>query len=272
MKLVRLLLAVGMLVLAAPAAALADTPATPPCPQVEGWTSAGTFGPIDNGNAVEFQCLYSLPGRPQQLTLDMHWYKPTARDVDVDWNQCGRATTGGDYYTDVWSGAAFVHEGIVVNAGTHEGNVAVFQAEQDHITKAAKVLMTATEALAKRCQQTSTTPTPTPTPATPATPPADTSAPFVRVQRAAGRAGRNIPFNFTVGDDSGQLGVVITITRGASRKVLMRKDYGTVSVDAAGSGFVARIRASNRGRYRWCVKATDAAGLTATSCSSLVVR
>jgi hypothetical protein len=274
MTALRLLLVLVAAALLAPASASADTPATPPCPQVEGWVSAGTFGPIDNGNAVEFECNYSLPGYAQQLTLDMHWYKPSARDVDVDWTQCSRASSGGAYYTDVWSGAAFVHEAYVVNAGTAEGNAAVFKAEQDHIAKAAKVLMTATEALAKRCQPTSTpvAPTPTPTPAPTAEPPADAAPPLVHVQRASGRAGKVIPFNFTIGDASGSLHVVVTITRGASRTVMMRKDYGTVSVDPAGSGFVAKIRARTRGRYRWCVKATNDAGTATTACSSLVVR
>jgi hypothetical protein len=262
MKRVALTLIGALTVLAAPGAAGAALPATPPCPQVEGWSPAGTFGPIDNGNAVEFECLYSLPGQPQQLTLDVHWYKPTARDVDVDYSECGKASSGGSYYTDIYGGTNIVHEEYVVNSGTAAGNAAVFQAEQQHIQQAAQVLLTATEALAKSC-----------TPSASAPPIGDTTPPTVHVAQANGRAGTNIAFRFTVGDDSGHVNVVLTIFRGrSSRKALLNKNYGTASAQSSGNRYIAWIHARNRGNYLWCVTATDAAGNKAVACTRLVVR
>jgi hypothetical protein len=262
MKRLAVILVGAFAALAAPGVAVATLPATPPCPQVEGWSPAGTFGPIDNGNGVEFECLYSLPGMPQQLTLDMHWYKPTARDVDVDYSECGRASSGGAYYTDIYGGTNIVHEEYVVNSGTAAGNAAVFQAEQQHIQQAARVLLTATEALAKSC---------TPS-ATPPTPVGDATPPTVHVEHAHGRAGTNIAFRFTVGDDSGHVNVVLTIFRGRhSRRALLNKNYGTASAQPTGSRYIAWIHSRNPGTYLWCVTATDATGNEATACNRLVV-
>jgi hypothetical protein len=261
---------ISLVALAAAATAPGAAPPTPACPQVEGWTYTGTFGPLDNGNAVEFECQYAYPGQPNQLALDMHWYKPTARDVDVDWNQCGRATSGGAYYTDIWSKSHFVHEEYVVNAGSAESNRAIFKAEQERIQKAALAIMTATESLAKSCAKTA----PAPAPVRPAAPAKrDTTRPKVRVQPAGGRAGTQIPLNFTVADDSGRAGILITIYRGANDKtVLMKKSYGTAKAEPPGHDYTAKVLARSRGTSLWCLTATDAAGNAATACSKLVVR
>ncbi len=254
--------AVAAAALAGATVAFTAPPPTPPCPQVEAWTSAGTFGPIDNGNAVQFRCLYSLPGQPQQLTLDLHWYKPTARDVDMDYSECGRTTSGGSYYTDIWSKSHFVHEEYIVNAGTAAGNAAVFRAEQEHIQKAALVVLTATEPLAKSCTR-SASASPTHR---------DTARPTVRVLAASGRTGTTIALRFTVGDDSGRVTVLLTIYKGPNnRTVLMRKNYGAVAARSRGHAYTARVRAHTRGNNLWCVTARDAAGNKATACSKLVV-
>lgn len=261
---------ISVIALAAAAAAPSAPPATPPCPQVEGWNYTGTFGPLDNGNAVEFECEYAYPGQPNQLTLDVYWYKPTARDVDVDYSQCGRASSGGDYYRLIWSRSRFAREEFTVNAGNAESNRAIFKAEQDHIQKAALVLLTATESLAKPCTKTA----PAPDPARPAAPAKrDTTRPKVRVQPASGQAGTQIALDFTVADDSGRTGILITIYGGANDKtVLMKKNYGTAKAEPSGHDYTAKVLARNRGTSLWCLTATDAAGNAATACSKLVVR
>src|SRR5438093_11869011 len=99
-------LAIVVAALAAAGTSVAAAPPTPPCPDVEGWTANGTFGPIDKSISVEFQCGYARPGQPEALTLDADWVKPGTRDVDVDFSQCDRASSGGSYYRDVWSGKA----------------------------------------------------------------------------------------------------------------------------------------------------------------------
>jgi hypothetical protein len=291
MRLVAVIFAVALGGLLAPAA-LAQVPATPPCPQVQGWTPAGTFGPIDNGNAVEFQCIYDYPGYVDQLTLDVNWYKPTARDVDVDYTECGRAASGGAYYTDIYGGTNIVHEEYGVSGGATYAEIsAIFQAELQHIQAAAQVFMQATETLAKSCTPSSTSngssssgsssggsapPTNTgSTGSSPATAPSDTTPPTVHLRRASGRAGSRIAFHFLVADDSGQVDVLLTIYRGSGRStVLMSKDYGTVAADQPGRSYVATIQAhgrGTRGTHRWCITAANAAGNSTTACSSLVV-
>lgn len=259
---------ISLVALAAAAAAPSAPPATPPCPQVEGWTYTGTFGPLDNGNAVEFECQYALPGQPNQLQLNVHWYKATARDVDMDYSQCGRASSGGDYYTFIWSKSHFAREEFIVNAGSGPSNAAIFKAEQERIRKAALVLLTATESLSKSCEKTA------PAPARPAAPAKrDTARPKVSVQPASGRAGTEVPLNFRVADDSGRAAIVITIYRGAYDKtVLMKKNYGTAKAEPAGHDYTAKVLARKRGASLWCLTATDAAGNAATACSKLVVR
>jgi hypothetical protein len=279
MKRIAIALAFALVAIAAPAGASAQTPATPPCPQVQGWIPAGTFGPIDTGLGVQFQCIYSLPGQPQLLTLDMHWIKPTARDVDVDFSQCGRPSSGGAYYTDIYSGSNLVHEEYLVNSGSAAGNAAVFQAEQQHIQQAAYVLMTATEALAKSCTPSGAPTTPPPSSTPPASAPAavpsgnDTAPPTVHVRPARGRLGRNISFRFTIADDSGHVDVLLRIYQGTSNsRILMNHDYGTATAPPQGRLYSAMIRAHRRGTNLWCLTATDAAGNHATACSSVIVR
>ncbi len=263
MRIVALVTICLAIVASAAVAPAAAPPPTPPCPEVEGWTATAPFGPIDNGNAVQFECNYSLPGRAQQLVLDLHWYKPTARDVDVDYNQCGRATSGGAYYTDIWSKSSFVHEEYVVNSGTAPDNAAVFRAEQERIQKAALTLLAATEKLAKSC----TTSTPS------AETHRDTTRPTVRVRPASGHAGATIALRFTVADDSGRVGILLRIYRSrANRTVLLSKSYGTAGAVAPGRSHTARVRAPGRGTHLWCVTATDAAGNRATACGTLVAR
>jgi hypothetical protein len=235
----------------------AATPPTPPCPSVEGWTFTGTFGPIDKSISVEFQCGYSLPGQPQQLTLDVDWVKPGTRDVDVDFNQCNRASSGGTYYRDVWSGKAFVRLEYIVNAGTSEGNAAVFAAERERIERSALVFLGATERLAKPCAKQ----------AAPAS--TDTRRPSVRVAPASGKAGAPVAFDFSVRDNSAAVDVLLTIYDSRSKsKVAFRKDYGK----AKPGRYTVKIRPRAAGVHLWCITATDSAGNAATACSKLVIR
>jgi hypothetical protein len=250
-------LSVAVVALTLPAVSGSTVVPVPPCPPAQGWISAGTFGPIDNGNGIEFQCLYSLPGQPNQLTLDLHWNKPTARDVDLDYSQCGRATSGGSYYTEIWSKTHFVSEQYTVSAGYNDADV--FKADQQVIQQAALTLLAATEKLAKPC-------TKTPTPVR------DTSRPTVALRPAKGRAGTNIAFRFTVRDDSGHANILLTIYKAANnRTVLMRKNYGTAVAARSGSAYTAKIHARNRGTNVWCITATDAAGNKTTACATLVI-
>ncbi len=239
----------------------ASPPPTPPCPQVEGWTSAGTFGPIDNGNAVQFQCLYSLPGQPNQLTLDMHWYKPSARDVDVDYTECGRVTPGGSYYAFLWSKSHFVEEEYVVSGGTHDSNAAYFKADQERIRKSALTLLAATETLAKSCTKSSSSGGAK-----------DTQRPTVKVQAVRGSPGSVLVFTFTVADNSPRVDVVLTIydTR-ARTKVLFRKDYGKAAATRSGRIYHIRIRVHRAANNYWCLTATDAARNRTTACAPLTV-
>jgi hypothetical protein len=255
----RIILLVISAVLVVAATASASVPlVTPPCPQVEGWNSAGTFGPVDQGLGILFDCNYARPGQAEQLTLDVVWIKPSARDVDVDYSQCGKASYGGSYYQFIYSGTALVRVEYLVTGGPN--NAGVFQADQARIAVAAIALLKATGTLAKPCTKTT------------APPPTNTARPTVRVQPAVGSAGTVISFNFTVAAREGKAGIVLTIYGGTNNAtVLLRKDYGRRSVSASGRALHAGIRANNRGAYLWCVTATNAAGHAATACSSLVV-
>lgn len=255
-----LLLTSAILVAVAVATATASAPlTTPPCPQVEGWNSAGTFGPIDQGLGILFDCRYARPGQAEQLTLDAVWIKPSARDVDVDYSQCGKTSFGGSYYRFIYSGQALARVEYAVGGGAN--NAGVLQADRARIEVAANTLLTATAMLAKPCAKTTTPP------------PASTARPTVRVQPAVGRAGTVVSFNFTIASSRGVVRIVLTIYGGASNSsVLLRKDYGKQSVAPSGHLLRAGIRANNRGTYLWCITATNAAGHAATACSSLVVR
>lgn len=253
------LVAIGAMLVAAASSPAKVPVMTPPCPQVEGWTVAGTFGPIDQGLGIQFQCNYALGGRAEQLTLDVLWTKPSARSVDVDYSQCGKASTGGPANRFIYSGKALAREEYVVSGGSN--NAGVFQADRARIEVAAATLLNATAALAKPCARTTTPP------------PSGTARPTVQLQPARGRAGTVLVFSFTVGGHAGRVRIVLTIYSGANNAtVLLRKDYGTATVSRPGRGFGVRIRANARATDLWCITATDAAGRAATACNSLIVR
>ena len=89
---------------------------------------------------------------------------------------------------------------------------------------------------------------------------------------AKGRAGSNIAFRFSVGDNSGKARVVLTIYKAPSeRTVLLRKNYGVANAPPSRRSYTAAIHARSVGTHLWCIAATDAAGNTATACTSLVV-
>jgi len=230
-------------------------PATPPCPDVEGWTFVKAPPPINKPLSVEFWCEYMRAGYPETLTLDVDWVKPTTRDADVDFKQCGRPGVGGDYYRDVWSGKAFVRLEYSVTGGTVTSNRAIFAAERARIERSAFVFLTATEKLAKSC--------------TPSNAPArDTRRPSVQVERASGRAGTPVAFRLRVADNSGSVTVVLTIySSGTKGEVAFRKNYGK----AKPGKYTIKIRPRGRGVHLWCITATDAARNKATACSKLVV-
>ena len=240
-------------------AASTPTP-VPACPELEGWAHSGQPSTIDSGNHVQFSCAYAQPGRGEQPSYDAFWYKPSARDVDVDYNACGRAPSGGSYYRDIWSKTHFVNvEYRVSGAVSGATNVAVFQAERERLDRTALALLAATEKLAKSCTKT-------------APRPADKTRPTVRVRPATGRSGGNIAFRFSVGDNSGKVRVLLTIydTPG-KRSVLLRKNYGFATAPPARRSYTATIHAKKVGSHLWCVTATDAGGNTATACTSLVI-
>lgn len=245
------------LVASAAFAAAAPQPVTPPCPQVEGWTLARTFGPIDTGGGVDFNCEYSQPGRPEDLTLNPVWTKPSVRDTDVDYSQCGRASSRGPAEAFIWSKSHFARLHYVVSGGTAASNAAVFQANRERIEKAVLVLLASTEPLAKSCTKT------TPPPAR------DARRPTVHVRPARGKAGAVVSFSFSVADNSGRVGVLLTIYDApAKARMLFRKNYGV----AKSGSYTVKIRVQNRRTAVWCITATDGTRNTATACSSLVVR
>jgi hypothetical protein len=253
------LLGIGAMLVAAASSTAKAPLVTPPCPHVEGWTPAGTFGPIDQGLGIQFQCNYAVAGQAEQLTLDVLWTKPSSRNVGVDYSQCGKASTGGPAERFIYSGKAVAREEYVVSGGPH--NAGVFQADRTRIEVAALMLLNATAALAKPCART-TTPAPS-----------STARPTVQVEPARGRAGTVLLFSFTVGGPAGRVRIVLTIYRGANNAtVLLRKDYGKATVSRPGQGFSVRIRANARATDLWCITATDAAGRTARGCSSFIVR
>lgn len=248
-------IAVAGAALAVATTAAAVAPKTPPCPDVEGWSLTQAATPIDKPISVEFWCDYMRAGQPETLTLDVDWVKPAARDVDVDFSQCKRPSSGGDYYNDVWSGKAFVRLEYRVSGGTVESNKAIFAGERARIERSALIFLAATEKLAKPC---------TKTPATPS----DTRRPTVRVEPASGKAGTPIAFRLRVADNSGRVTVVLTIYGSRTKgKVVFRKNYGK----AKSGRYTITIRANSPGVHLWCVTATDAAKNKATACSKLVV-
>jgi hypothetical protein len=231
----------------------------PACPPVDGWTPAGTFGPIDQGLGVEYQCLYSVSGQAEQATLDVAWTKPSARDVDVDFSQCGKASFGGSYYEFLFSGTALARVEYEVTGGANDA--AIFQADRARLATSALALLHSTSALAKPCAKTVTPP------------PAGGAPPKVTAQPASGTAGAVVFFNFTVAGSAGKVRIVLTIYGGASNStVLFRKGYGTTSVSLTRRHLRVGIRANNAGTDRWCVTATNSRGKSMTACSSLVVK
>jgi hypothetical protein len=254
-RLIALISVMGAL-LGVPTASGAVGPATPPCPDVEGWSFTGSPPPINKPISVEFWCNYMRAGRPETLTLDVDWVKPSARDVDVDYRDCKRPSADGDYYRNVWSGKAFVRLAYSVTGGTVESNRAVFAAERARIERSAFAFLAATETLAKSC--------------TKQTPPTarDTRRPTVQVEPASGKVGDAVVFGLKVADNSGTIGVVLTIYEGRTKnQVAFRKNYGK----AKPGRYTIKIRVNNRGAHLWCITATDRAGNKATACSKLVV-
>lgn len=246
---------------------------SPACPQVEGWTPKGTIGPIESGDGVELGCVYALPGQPEQLTLYVHWYRPTAPEVDVNYSECGRASSGGSYYTTIYSDKSLVYEEYTVTSGPDADNVSVFQAEQQHIQTAAHALLAATETHAKSCTSSdSPAPRAGQTPAPTAPPAHNTTRPVVQVHPETGRAGKPVALSFTVSDDSGYASILLTMYQGSSKKPVLSHDYGEATAQPTGNTYSSLILAHGRGRYLWCITAIDAAGNSSRACSSLVVR
>jgi hypothetical protein len=251
---------IPIVVLAALAASTgaAAPPATPPCPQVEGWTFARTFGPIDTGGGVDFSCEYVQGGKAEILTLNPLWLKPSVRDTDADYSQCARASSRGASEGFIWSKSHFTRVHYTVSGGTTASNAAVFQANRERIEKAVLVLLAASESLAKPCAKTP-----------PASPARDTQRPTVRVRPAKGTAGAVVTFSFSVADNSGRVGVLLTIYDApAKSKRLFRKNYGS----AKSGSYTLKIRIDGARTDLWCITATDGARNAATACSSLVVR
>lgn len=232
----------------------------PACPDLEGWAHSGEPLIVDSGNHVQFRCAYAQPGRGEQPSYDAFWFKPSARDVDVNYDDCGRPASEGSYYRDIWSKTHFVNvEYRVSGAVSGATNVAVFKAERERLDRTALALLAATEKVAKSCTKT-------------APKAMDTTRPTVRVSPARGRRGSKIAFRFSVGDNSGKVRVVLIIYKTASnRTVLLRKYYGVALAPPSRRSYKTVIPTKSAGTHLWCIAATDAGGNTATACTSLVV-
>ena len=148
------MLILGVILVGAAGASGATPVARPACPAVDGWNPAGTFGPLDQGLGILFDCNYAVAGQAEQLTLDVIWIKPSTRSVDVDYSQCGKAPTGAPPQVFVYSGKALVRVEYVVSGGSN--NVGVFQADRARIELAATTLLNTTAALAKPCAKPTT--------------------------------------------------------------------------------------------------------------------
>ncbi|HSC50356.1 MAG TPA: S8 family serine peptidase [Gaiellaceae bacterium] len=102
---------------------------------------------------------------------------------------------------------------------------------------------------------------PTAPPAAPPPPPApaarDTSAPFVRVYAASGRPHRLVRLRYHVQDDSGRTAERLLVYR--RTKPLRTLSRPLRTTDAAVAYWVG-VTFAARGSYRYCVRATDAAG------------
>ena len=231
----------------------------PGCPDLEGWNHAGVPGTIDSGDHVQFRCTYSQPGRGEQPSYDAFWSKPSARDVDVNYNDCGRAASGGSYYQDIWSKTHFVNVEYRVSGGVSAAtSAAVFQAERARLDRTALALLAATEKLAKSCTKT-------------VSKPVDTVRPTVKVRGAKGRAGSAIVLRFTVGDNSGKVRIALTVYKpGGLRTVVLRRSF-PVSAPSSKRSYTATVRIGSVGTHLWCIVASDAAGNSLKRCALLIV-
>ena len=229
----------------------------PGCPELEGWDHAGEPATIDSGNHVQFRCTYAQPGHGEQPSYDAFWFKPSARDVN--YADCGRPSSGGSYYQDIWSKTHFVNvEYRVSGAVSASTNIAVFRAERARLDRTALALLAATEKVAKSC--TKTVPKPT-----------DTRRPTINVRTARGHPGSTIALRFTVGDNSGKARIVLTVYKTAgNRAVLLRKRFN-VSAPSAGRSYTTVVHVKSVGAHLWCITASDAVGNASTACTSLVV-
>ena len=111
---------------------------------------------------------------------------------------------------------------------------------------------------------------PPPPPALPLPKPPDTVRPFVRAYPLSGRRGRTVKLTYRVRDDRGQTTEHVSIYRGR----LLVKRLGRM-LRPSGDAVVSWLpwRAPRR-RFlgHFCVRATDGAGNTSTSCASLKIR
>jgi hypothetical protein len=101
----------------------------------------------------------------------------------------------------------------------------------------------------------------------------DMVAPTVRAIASAGRRGSPVRLEYRLGDDSGSSRALVTVSRGG--RTVFTAATLLVPVDPARIAYVLwrPDAALRRGTFRFCVRATDAAGnRSPASCSSVTLR
>lgn len=126
------------------------------------------------------------------------------------------------------------------------------------------------DALGRTANGVAPPPPPPPPPVLPVTNTPDTTAPVVRVYPVTGRRGRTVRLTYRVRDDRGRTAEQISVYRGRARIARLRR---TLRPTENASTYWVTWRAPWRAmRGRFCVRAADGAGNSATSCASLRVR
>lgn len=83
---------------------------------------------------------------------------------------------------------------------------------------------------------------------------------------------KRVALHFTVSDDSGYASILLTIYQGSRKTPLLNHNYGTATAQPTGNTYTALVLMHSRGRYLWCITATDTARNKSKACSSLSVR
>lgn len=277
----RLLVLAGVVLLipigsaaAAPEAGANHCP-LPPCPQVEGWSAKAPRAPnVDSELSAQFGCDYAKAGSGADFYMKAVWLRSAAilpRDAPA-YTGCGYATENAPTFRKIHSKTHFVSLGYGT-AGNGTGGspdaFALWASEQERFTKAALVLLTATESLAKPCP--GQAPPPTPPPSPPAS--RDTKSPTVHADNSSGYAGSTIKLRHSVRDNLREARGVAAVYAYPGKRLIWRNTGDWITL--TGNPYWTRSYPAPRnrvGNFAFCVYALDRAGNRSTeSCAALVI-